>query len=575
MYKDSKRSWVQIRRKEIIILLVVFILESIFIIINSRMLSNLYQERAKQILREDTILVKLVAEGNPRTEYQELFSNNELRFTLVDLQGKVVFDSKKTEEEEKKMENHLQRVEVQEAIKNGESFIIRESKTFDTVMAYYAVLVKNSDGEEYVLRTSSEYSKELLQIREFLLIQILFFLILNYSIHFFYKNYIKRDFYNKIRRMKKFLESGEMEKVNYSEDEYWLFEFWDILKEWQGKNLKNISRLEKERRILSEVLHSVDLFIGLLDSSGGFIIKNTSLKYIVDPYEENYLKSIKYLELIKPIKKGLEDRKDSRDEIYIQSLKKYFLFTMKYLEFSNRFIITIKDITSTREAVEVQKTFINNVSHELKTPLTNIKGYLIALEDAPENMRIKFLNTIKTNVERLENIVLDFLNISKIENSNLVNMSQVGIEKLKKELLDILIKKIEERKAKVEFDFNLTDGRDYLKVDSEKISMILKNLIENGIIYNKNISPQVKVKILERGDRYEISVEDNGMGIPIYEQDKIFERFYRIDKARTSNLGGTGLGLSIVKTLVENCGGGLTVDSVEGRGTIFSFYILK
>lgn len=553
----------------------ILILEGIFIGINSKILSNLYQERAKQILKEDTILVKLVAEGNPRTKYQELFSNNALRFTLVDLTGKVVFDSKKTEEEEKRMDNHLQREEIQEAIEKKESFTIRYSETFDTVMAYYAVSIKNSVGEEYILRTASEYSKELLQIREFLLVQIVFFLILNYVIHFFYKNYIKRDFYTKIKRMRKFLESGEMEKVNYSKDEYWLFEFWDILKEWQGKNLKNISKLEKERRILSEVLHSVDLFIGLLDSEGKFIVKNTSLKYVVDPYEEKYLEAIKYLELITPIKNGLVNKKEYREDIYIQSLKKYFLFTMKYLEFSNRFIITIKDITSTREAVEVQKTFINNVSHELKTPLTNIKGYLIALEDAPEVMRKKFLNTIKTNVERLENIVLDFLNISKIENSNLVNISQVAVEKIKKELLEILSGKINEKGAKVDFLFNLTDGRDYLKVDSEKIFMILKNLIENGIIYNKNSEPEVIIKVDEKGDRYNISVEDNGIGIPIYEQDKIFERFYRIDKARTSNLGGTGLGLSIVKTLIEKCGGGLVIDSIEGKGTIFSFYILK
>lgn len=553
----------------------ILILEGIFIGINSKILSNLYQERAKQILKEDTILVKLVAEGNPRTKYQELFSNNALRFTLVDLTGKVVFDSKKTEEEEKRMDNHLQREEIQEAIEKKESFTIRYSETFDTVMAYYAVSIKNSVGEEYILRTASEYSKELLQIREFLLVQIVFFLILNYVIHFFYKNYIKRDFYTKIKRMRKFLESGEMEKINYSKDEYWLFEFWDILKEWQGKNLKNISKLEKERRILSEVLHSVDLFIGLLDSEGKFIVKNTSLKYVVDPYEEKYLEAIKYLELITPIKNGLVNKKEYREDIYIQSLKKYFLFTMKYLEFSNRFIITIKDITSTREAVEVQKTFINNVSHELKTPLTNIKGYLIALEDAPEVMRKKFLNTIKTNVERLENIVLDFLNISKIENSNLVNISQVAVEKIKKELLEILSGKINEKGAKVDFLFNLTDGRDYLKVDSEKIFMILKNLIENGIIYNKNSEPEVIVKVDEKGDRYNISVEDNGIGIPIYEQDKIFERFYRIDKARTSNLGGTGLGLSIVKTLIEKCGDGLVIDSIEGKGTIFSFYILK
>lgn len=553
----------------------ILILEGIFIGINSKILSNLYQERAKQILKEDTILVKLVAEGNPRTKYQELFSNNALRFTLVDLTGRVVFDSKKTEEEEKKMENHLQREEIQEAIEKKESFKIRYSKTFDTEMAYYAVYVKNSMGEEYILRTASDYSEELLQIKEFLFVQILFFLILNYAIHFFYKNYIKRDFYTKIKRMRKFLESGELEKINYSKDEYWLFEFWDILKDWQGKNLENISRLEKERRILSEVLHSVDLFIGLLDSNGKFIVKNTSLKYIVDPYEEKYLEAIKFLELINPIKNGLITKKDYREDIYIQSLKKHFLFTMKYLEFSNRYIITIKDITNTKEAVEVQKTFINNVSHELKTPLTNIKGYLIALEDAPETMRKKFLNTIKTNVERLENIVLDFLNISKIENSNLINISQVGVEKLKKELLDILAGKINEKKAQVEFMIELTDRRDYLKVDSEKLSMILKNLIENGIVYNKNPQPKVTIKIIEKGDRYNIEVEDNGIGIPIYEQDKIFERFYRIDKARTSNLGGTGLGLSIVKTLVEKCGGGLSIDSIEGKGTIFSFYISK
>ncbi|WP_349763162.1 ATP-binding protein [Fusobacterium sp. SYSU M8D902] len=553
----------------------ILILEGIFVGINSKILSNLYKQRVKQILKEDTLLVKLIAERNPRVKYQELFSNNELRFTIVDLEGKIIFDSKKTEEEEKRMDNHLQRLEIQEAIKNSESFTVRSSDTLHKMMAYYAILVRDINGEEYVLRTSNDYSKEVLQIREFLLIQILFFIILNYVIHFFYKNYIKRDFYNKIEKMRCFLKSGEMEKVNYSKDEYWLFQFWDILKEWQEKNLNNISRLEKERRVLSEVLHSVDLFIGLLNVNGSFIVKNTSLKYIIDPYEDDYLGAVKHIEIIKHIKDGMSSKKDIREELYIQNLKKYFLLTMKYLEFSNRYIITIKDITSTREMVEVQRSFINNVSHELKTPLTNIKGYLIALEDCPDSMKTKFLKTIKSNVERLENIVLDFFNISKIENSNLVNISQIGVEKLKKELLDILDKKIEEKGAEVEFNFVLTDNRDYLKIDFEKISMILKNLIENGIIYNMNKNPRVMVDVLEKGDRYLIQVKDNGMGIPIYEQDKIFERFYRIDQARTSNLGGTGLGLSIVKTLVDKCGGDLTIDSQEHIGTTFSFYILK
>ncbi len=195
---------------------------------------------------------------------------------------------------------------------------------------------------------------------------------------------------------------------------------------------------------------------------------------------------------------------------------------------------------------------------------------------ASRNIKEKEISMAKSKGIDVREVVLGFDGITIVANlSNLVNISQIGVEKLKKELLDILDKKIEEKGAEVEFNFVLTDNRDYLKIDFEKISMILKNLIENGIIYNMNKNPRVMVDVLEKGDRYLIQVKDNGMGIPIYEQDKIFERFYRIDQARTSNLGGTGLGLSIVKTLVDKCGGDLIIDSQEHIGTTFSFYILK
>lgn len=552
----------------------ILILEGIFIGLNSNILANLYKQRVKQNLKEDSILVKMVAEINPHEKYKELFTDNQLRFTLIDLEGKVIYDSKNISKEGL-MDNHLQRQEIQEVLNEQEGFSIRHSDTLDRELAYYAIPITNIYNEKYILRVSSDYSETKKQIREFLMVQIAFFLILNYAIHFFYKNYIKRDFYSKITKMKDFLQNGRGEKISYLQEEQWLFEFWDVLKEWQNNNLKNIERLERERKILSQVLSSVDLFIGLLDANGTFIVKNNALKYIVDPNRDKYLECVKYLEIISPIKNGLVNKNTFREEIYIQNLKKYFILSMKYLEFTNRYLITIKDITSTREAVEIQKNFISNVSHELKTPLTNIKGYLIALEDAPETMRGRFLNTIKTNVERLENIVLDFLNISKIENSNLVNISQVGIDRLKGELETILIEKIKKKNAVVSYKFNLTDGRDYIKADFEKITMILKNLIENGIIYNNSSTPEVDVIVNEKGDRYNIEVIDNGIGIDISEQDKIFDRFYRVDKARTSNLGGTGLGLAIVKGLIEKCGGKVSIESQEGNGTKFSFYLLK
>ena len=375
--------------------------------------------------------------------------------------------------------------------------------------------------------------------------------------------------------MKRFLEIGEKEKINYLKEEKWFFEFWDILKEWQGRNLRNIERLERERKTLSLVISSVDIFIGLLNKEGKFVVKNNVLSYLVDSTREKYLECIKYIEIIDIIKKGVNEKTNIKEEIYVQGLKRYFIVTLKQLEFSNQVLITIKDITSTRKAVEVQKNFISNVSHELKTPLTNIKGYLIALEDAPDPMREKFLNVIKGNVEKLENIVLDFLNISKIENSNILNITQVSIDKIKNNIqatMEILLKK---KNASIEYQVDVIDENNYIRADFDKITMILKNLIENGIIYNKSENPKIIVKITEGQDRYNFSVSDNGIGIPADEQYKVFERFYRVDRARTSNLGGTGLGLAIVKSLIEKYGGKITVVSEEGKGTTFEFYISK
>lgn len=375
--------------------------------------------------------------------------------------------------------------------------------------------------------------------------------------------------------MKRFLEVGEKEKINYLKEEKWFFEFWDILKEWQGRNLKNIERLERERKTLSLVVSSVDIFIGLLNNEGKFVVKNNVLSYLVDSTREKYLECVKYIEIIDIIKKGVNEKTNVKEEIYVQGLKRYFIVTLKQLEFSNQVLITIKDITSTRKAVEVQKNFISNVSHELKTPLTNIKGYLIALEDAPDPMREKFLNVIKNNVEKLENIVLDFLNISKIENSNILNVTQVSIEKIKSNIQSTMEMLLKNKNASIKYQIEVSDENNYIRVDFDKITMILKNLIENGIIYNKSERPEIKVKMTEEQERYNFSVSDNGIGIPADEQYKVFERFYRVDRARTSNLGGTGLGLAIVKSLIEKYGGKIAVISEEGKGTTFEFYISK
>ena len=539
------------------------------------MLSDIYKETEKNILKEDTLLVKLVAHGKPFEEYDELFKDTNIRFTIIDYQGKVYFDSKEPNQEI--MDNHFNRQEVFSAIYGNSGFAIRKSKTLGSYYAYYATKYKLSPEDRYIIRISEDYTEKMEQIKTVACILTLFFIFLNFVSYFFYKNYLKRDLENKIKIMKGFLESGELErKIFYGREEKWLYEFWEILEEWQKNNLDNIAKLDFEKKILDLIISSVDAFIGLIDNNGNFVLKNNSLNHLLIIDSQKYTESFKYIEIITLIKNSITLKKDIRKEVYVNGIKEYFLISVKYIKKNDQFLVTIKDITSTRRTVEIQKNFISNVSHELKTPLTNIKGYLIALEDAPKEIRLRFLNIINNNVEKLENIVLDFLNISKIESSKILQVVPVEPKLIEDQIRESLFGIIKRKKAELNFNWNLLEiNQGMINTDKEKLIMILKNLIENGIIYNTSDVPSIEVDITEEKSKYLFSVKDNGIGIPQDKLKKVFERFYRVDKARTSNMGGTGLGLAIVKELIEQFGGEIVIESSEHEGSNFRFYFLK
>lgn len=539
------------------------------------MLSDIYKETEKNILKEDTLLVKLVAHGKPFEEYDELFKDTNIRFTIIDYQGKVYFDSKQPNQEV--MDNHSGRQEVLSAIYGNSGFAIRKSKTLGSYYAYYATKYKLSPEDKYIIRISEDYTEKMEQIKTVAYILTFFFIFLNFVSYFFYKNYLKRDLENKIKIMKGFLESGELErKIFYGREEKWLYEFWEILEEWQKNNLDNIAKLDFEKKILDLIISSVDAFIGLIDNNGNFILKNNSLNHLLIVDSQKYTESFKYIEIITLIKNSISLKKNIRKEVYVNGIKEYFLITIKYIKKNDQFLVTIKDITSTRRTVEIQKNFISNVSHELKTPLTNIKGYLIALEDAPKEIRLRFLNIINNNVEKLENIVLDFLNISKIESSKILQIIPVEPKLIEDQIRESLFGIIKRKKAELNFNWNLLEiNQGMINTDKEKLIMILKNLIENGIIYNTSDVPCIDITVTEEKSKYLFSVKDNGIGIPQDKLKKVFERFYRVDKARTSNMGGTGLGLAIVKELVEQFGGEIVIESSEHEGSNFRFYFLK
>lgn len=247
-------------------------------------------------------------------------------------------------------------------------------------------------------------------------------------------------------------------------------------------------------------------------------------------------------------------------------------------------LLTRKDEFSPQQKIEeleklaqYRKEFLGNVSHELKTPIFNIQGYLETLLDGgihDEKVNVEYLNKAAKNVERLSNIVKDLEQISKYESGNL---------KLELEEYDILeqVKDVfESNEMKAHFknislQIKPTAHKEIsVLADSEKIRQVLNNLILNAINYGKE-NGHLKVGIVEDNESIIVEVEDNGIGIRQDALPRIFERFYRIDSSRSREMGGTGLGLAIVKHIIEAHGQKITVRSKEGEGTTFSFSLRK
>ena len=217
---------------------------------------------------------------------------------------------------------------------------------------------------------------------------------------------------------------------------------------------------------------------------------------------------------------------------------------------------------------DMRAEFVANVSHELKTPLTSIKGFVETLEggaiDDRENA-MRFLSIIGKHAEGLSNITDDLLKLSELESGeNRIEKSSFNLKDLINEVVNHYDHLIEEKNFKLTLDFSGSDFN--VRADRQKIEQVLINILDNSMKYTGE-GGSINIYVYEKPDHFLAEVQDNGIGIPEEHLDRIFERFYRVDKARSRKLGGTGLGLSIVKHAVMLHGGTVNIQSREARGT--------
>ncbi len=235
------------------------------------------------------------------------------------------------------------------------------------------------------------------------------------------------------------------------------------------------------------------------------------------------------------------------------------------------FVLVLHDITELRRLERVRRDFVANVSHELKTPLTSIQGFVEtllsgALADPQHN--VQFLRRIEANVRRLTNLVSDLLSLARIE-SGALEVESASVDW--REVLEGVLRLREPALAAKGLTLEV-EGRERpvrVRGDREAMTQVLDNLLDNAIQYTP-APGRVRVRLASQDGHGWVSVEDSGIGIPAADLDRIFERFYRVDRARSRAAGGTGLGLSIVKNLVLRMQGEVRVESVEGRGSTFT-----
>ena len=252
-------------------------------------------------------------------------------------------------------------------------------------------------------------------------------------------------------------------------------------------------------------------------------------------------------------------------------LRANFSVIQRETGFVNGLIAVLHDVTEQEKIDMERREFVANVSHELRTPLTTMRSYIEALSDGAwkdETIAPNFLNVAQNETERMIRLVNDLLKLSKMDSRDY---------RLSKEWVDLVVfyNKIIDRfeltkDEKLSFERKLPDKPLLVEIDPDKLTQVIDNIISNALKYSPE-GGNVTFKIKEQDDEVIVSIADQGVGIPKGNVEKIFGRFYRVDKARTRKLGGTGLGLAIAKEMVEAHGGRIWARSIEGKGTTVFF----
>jgi len=551
----------------------------------SSYIRNVYIDNISSKLQSDALVTanqisSILLETLDPSEIQTITEINSLlmksRLTIVDVSGFVISDS---EIDSNSMENHANRKEVISSLAGNTGIDIRKSETLGQNYLYVAVPIKN--GNEIVGVSRASVSLELLESRiaafRFSIIAITLLTAISAIILAFLVTRYSLKPLKQLAEVAVQLDKGKLNNKIFIDRKDEIGKISHVFVQLVDRLNTEIEGFKLERSTLNAVLtHMTDAVI-IVDGSGLVQLCNPSAERIFNVKKESavgksLVEVLRNHQLVELWKECLDSRKQKTMTLEINPNKLFVQGIATPMEdvFPGGVLIVMQDLTRLRKLEKVRSDFVSNVSHELRTPLASIKALTEtlqegALEDPPAARR--FLSRMEIEIDNLTQMVQELLELSKIE-SGRVPLRRLIINS--SEIVDRVVERMQVQAERL----GLTLLTDYPKdlpqvfADPDRIGQVFVNLIHNSIKFTR---PGGKIIVHAYSDRGRVvfKVEDNGIGIEPESLQRIFERFYKTDRARSS--GGTGLGLSIAKHLIESHGGRIWVESEVGKGSSFFF----
>jgi two-component system phosphate regulon sensor histidine kinase PhoR len=572
------------------VLLILF--TAAFIITTMQVSKNYMRTQSEDNLKETSMIIENVIMRSDadvsslQKQLSALVADSHTRITIIDSQGWVLVD---TDSPPQQLDNHGDRPEILRAFAGKPNAVVRFSDTLQQDLLYYAKRLNLDDP--YVLRVAMPYNQVVTAARSmywFIGFGVLLFVIFSLVTFYLLDRTVERplkhlaqtaEYYAGLDFSVKDVPQNQAQEIQ---------SVYTAMRKMAKEIHGQISELHQQRDALQSVLDGMKESVFVLDHHGIIMQANPAAGHVFSPHRDSdeligkfYLQVLRNSRLERHVEQALDASKPTREEdltIDISSMSfQVYISQLSDVNDQKLLLLVLNDITELMRLERIRRDFVANVSHELKTPITSIKGFtetlLYGIDSHDAQIQERFLRIINTQTGRLEAIIDDLLTLSKLEQTGgrQANFTEFDL----KEIIDDAIEVCQGKHSDQHRDIKVkTNGAFTVKGNALLLEQALVNLVDNAMKYSDADKP-ITISCIEEEQQIRLSVADKGFGIPEKDIERIFERFYRIDKGRSREKGGTGLGLSIVKHIASQHGGSVSVSSVEGEGSVFTLMLPK